>query len=73
MEASHQILFNLHSRIGLNVGILIAWVVVNTILFAPACYLMRWEQQRAKQKEKEKEEQWLKAMSRQRSRLGLPK
>ena len=73
VEASHQVLFNLHSRIGLNFGILVVWVVVNTILFAPACYLMRWEQQRAKQKEKEKEEQWLKAMSRQRSRLGLPK
>ena len=73
MEASHQILFDLHSRIGLNFGILVAWVVINTILFAPACYLMRWEQQRAKQKEKEKAAQWLKAMSRQRSRLGLPK
>ncbi len=37
----------MHSSIGLNIGVLLAWVVINAVLFAPACYLMRWEQQRA--------------------------
>ena len=73
VEASHQLLFDLHSRIGLNIGILLIWVVVNTILFAPACYLMRWEQQRAKAKEVQKEKEWLQAMSKTRTRIGIPK
>ena len=73
VEASHQLLFDLHSRIGLNIGILLIWIVANTILFAPACYLMRWEQQRAKAKEAQKEKEWLQAMSKTRSRIGIPK
>jgi len=73
VEASHQLLFDLHSRIGLNLAVLIIWSVVNTLLFAPACYLMRWEQMKAKQTEARKENEWLDAMSRQRSRIGIPK
>ena len=73
MEASHQVLFDLHSRIGLNIGILVVWFVVNSILFAPACYLMRWAQQQAGKKAAQKEKEWMSAMSRQRSRLGIPK
>lgn len=49
------------------------WSVVNTLLFAPACYLMLWEQMKAKQTEARKENEWLDAMSRQRSRIGIPK
>lgn len=43
VEGSRQILFDLHSRIGLNFGILIAWGVVNTALFPFMCYYMRWK------------------------------
>lgn len=73
VEASHQILFDLHSRIGLNIGILVIWFVVNSILFAPACYLMRWEQQKAGKKAAQKEKEWSQAMSKQRTRLGIQK
>jgi len=37
VEASRQTLFGLHSRIGLNFGVLIAWGAVNTTLFPWAC------------------------------------
>jgi len=43
VEGSRQILFNLHSRIGLDFGVLIAWGAVNTLLFPFACYFMRWK------------------------------
>nr|POE72296.1 nitrosoguanidine resistance protein sng1 [Quercus suber] len=43
VEGSRQILFDLHSRIGLDFGILIAWGAVNTALFPFACYFMRWK------------------------------
>ena len=66
-------LFDLHSRLGLNIGILVIWFVVNTILYVPACYFMRWEQQMAKKKAEKKEKEWMNAMSKQRSRLGVPK
>lgn len=43
VEASRQTLFDLHSRIGLNVGILFAWSAINTALFPFCCYFMRWK------------------------------
>jgi hypothetical protein len=43
VEASRQVLFDLHSRIGLDFGVLIAWGAVNTLLFPFACYFMRWK------------------------------
>ncbi|KAF2103403.1 hypothetical protein NA57DRAFT_63943 [Rhizodiscina lignyota] len=43
VEGSRQILFDLHSRIGLNFGILIAWGAVNTALFPFMCYWMRYK------------------------------
>lgn len=43
VQASRQILFGLHSQIGLNFGVLFAWVAVNTVLFPLACYYMRWK------------------------------
>lgn len=45
VEGSRQILFGLHSRIGLDFGVLIAWGAVNTTLFPFACYFMRWKSQ----------------------------
>ena len=58
---------------GLNVGVLVVWFVVNSVLFAPACYLMRWEQQKAGKKAAKREKEWMNAMSKQRSRLGIAK
>jgi hypothetical protein len=46
VEASRSILFGLHSRIGLDFGILIAWGAVNTALFPFCCYFMRWKKKR---------------------------
>lgn len=43
VEGSRQILFDLHSRIGLDFGVLIAWGAVNTLVFPFACYFMRWK------------------------------
>jgi hypothetical protein len=39
VEASRQILFDLHSRLGLDFGILIAWAAVNTAFFPVCCYV----------------------------------
>jgi hypothetical protein len=46
VEGSRQILFGLHSRIGLDFGILIAWAAVNTLLFPGACWFQRWKTQK---------------------------
>ena len=73
VEASHQILFDLHSRIGLNFAVLLVWAVINSVLFPGACYIMRWKGERERRLKEEKEKEWLQAMSRQRTNLGLPK
>ncbi|KAI9836382.1 MAG: hypothetical protein M1819_001411 [Sarea resinae] len=44
VEASRQLLFGLHSRLGLNFGILFAWCAVNIVLFGPACWFLRYKQ-----------------------------
>ena len=51
VEASRSTLFDLHSRIGLNFGVLLAWCAINTILFPFACYFMRWKTMKAKRME----------------------
>ena len=51
VEASRSTLFDLHSKIGLNFGILFVWVAVNSTLFPFCCYFMRWKTMRQKQKE----------------------
>ena len=51
VEASRSTLFDLHSRIGLNFGVLFTWCAINSILFPFACYFMRWKTMRAKRKE----------------------
>ena len=56
VEASRTIIFDTHSKIGLNFGILFAWVAVNTAFFPLCCYIMRWKSQREKKKASEKEE-----------------
>lgn len=73
VQASRQLLFNLHSRIGVNFAVLFTWVAINSFFFPFACYLMRWKGERERRLEQEKEKEWLTAMSRQRSNLGIPK
>ncbi|KAI1501845.1 MNNG and nitrosoguanidine resistance protein [Biscogniauxia marginata] len=46
VQASRQILFDLKSEIGLNLGVLFAWIAVNTLLFPLCCYFMRWKMER---------------------------
>jgi hypothetical protein len=46
VEGSRSILFDLHSRIGLDFGILIAWGAVNTLFFPFCCWFMRWKTQK---------------------------
>lgn len=53
VEASRSTLFDLHSRIGLNFGVLFVWCAINTMLFPFACYFMRWKTMRMKRKEAE--------------------
>lgn len=43
VQGSRTILFDLHSQIGLNFGVLIAWAAVNTALFPFMCYFMRYK------------------------------
>lgn len=73
VEASHQIFFDLHSRIGRNFGVLFAWATVNTIVFPFACYLMRWKQVREYKLKQEKKERWLQEMAKSRTILGMAK
>jgi len=40
VEGSRSILFDLHSRIGLDFGILLAWGAVNTLFFPFCCWFM---------------------------------
>lgn len=48
VQASRQILFDLHSEIGLNFGVLFAWAAINVCLFPLCCYYMRWKGEREK-------------------------
>ncbi|KAI4228650.1 MAG: hypothetical protein L6R36_001506 [Xanthoria steineri] len=50
VEASRSTLFQLHSRIGLNFGVLFVWCAINTALFPICCYIMRWKTQREQKK-----------------------
>ncbi|KAL2801927.1 hypothetical protein BJX63DRAFT_416204 [Aspergillus granulosus] len=46
VEASRTILFGTHSRIGLDFGILFAWVGVSILFFPFASFIMRWRMKR---------------------------
>lgn len=56
VEAARAILFNTHSRVPQNFGILLGWIVVNVLFFPFCCYFMRWKSKKSAQKEKEKKE-----------------
>ncbi|KAI3338385.1 hypothetical protein F4824DRAFT_459062, partial [Ustulina deusta] len=42
VQATRQIIFDLKSEIGLNLGVLLVWAVINTALFPICCDFMRW-------------------------------
>ncbi|KAL4875435.1 hypothetical protein BJY04DRAFT_202016 [Aspergillus karnatakaensis] len=46
VEALRTILFGTHSRIGLDFGILFAWVAVSLAFFPVATFVMRWRMKR---------------------------
>ncbi|KAI1764864.1 MNNG and nitrosoguanidine resistance protein [Hypoxylon sp. FL1150] len=48
VQASRQILFDLHSEMGLNFGVLLAWCAVNLCLFPLCCYAARWKMERGR-------------------------
>ena len=56
VEASRSCLFDLHSRIGLNFGVLFVWVALNSALFPFCCYFLKWKIMKAKREAKRKEE-----------------
>lgn len=58
VEATRQIMFDLHPRIGLNFGVLFVWVAVGTALYPFACYFMRWNGIRAKKLAAQREAEW---------------
>ncbi|KAL1311850.1 hypothetical protein AAFC00_001925 [Neodothiora populina] len=43
VEGSRQILFDLHSRIGLDFGVLFAWTAVNSAIFPIACWFLMYK------------------------------
>ncbi|KAF2684996.1 hypothetical protein K458DRAFT_301687 [Lentithecium fluviatile CBS 122367] len=70
-ELTRQTLFNLHSRTGLNFGILFAWVVVGTGLFPICCYYMRWNTARVKKNAAKAEQAWKEKMEKEREEPSL--
>ncbi|KAJ9615647.1 hypothetical protein H2200_001723 [Cladophialophora chaetospira] len=48
--ASRTLLFGTNSKLGVNFGILAAWIVVGTVLFPVSCWVMRWKGVRDKKK-----------------------
>jgi hypothetical protein len=57
VEASRSTLFDLHSRIGLNFGVLFAWCAINSILFPFCCHFMRMKIVRQKKKDTEEKKE----------------
>ena len=48
--ASRTLLFSTNDRLGLNFGILAAWVALGSALFPVSCWFMRWKGTREKKK-----------------------
>jgi len=71
VELTRSILFDLHPRVGLNFGILFAWVGVGTMLFPLCCYYMRWNTARVKKNAARKEEEWHAKMEKEREEPTL--
>ena len=50
VEASRTVVFDVHSKIGLNFGVLFVWIAISTVLFPFCCYFMRWKTMREQKK-----------------------
>ena len=59
---SRTLLFGTHSKIGLNFGILFAWLALNTALFPLCCLFMRWKSEGEKSKKQGKAKPGLKEL-----------
>lgn len=46
--ASRTLLFGTNSKLGLNFGILVGWVLLGTLLFPLSCWVMKWNATREK-------------------------
>lgn len=66
VELTRSTLFDLHPRVGLNFGILFAWVAVGSILFPLCCYYMRWNTARVKRNAAKAEADWKAKMEKER-------
>lgn len=55
VEVSRSTLVDLHSRIGLNFGVLFAWCAINTALFPFCCVFMKKMSEKQKKKQAEQE------------------
>jgi hypothetical protein len=71
VELTRSVLFDLHPRVGNNISILFIWVIIDTILFIPCCYYMRWNTARVKANKEKKEEEWQKMMDKEREEPSL--
>ncbi len=71
IEATRSTLFDLHSRIGLNFGVLFAWIAIDTLLFPFCCYFMRWKTMRAKKNAAKQEAEWHTKMEKERENPSL--
>jgi hypothetical protein len=71
VELTRSILFDLHPRVGLNFGILFAWVAVDTVLFPMCCYYMRWNTARVKRNKEKKEAEWEAKMRKEKEKPSL--
>jgi hypothetical protein len=66
VELTRSILFDLHPRVGLNFGILLAWVVVDSMLFPLCCYYMRWNTVRVRKNAAKADVYWHAKMEKER-------
>ncbi|KAF2499040.1 hypothetical protein BU16DRAFT_523636 [Lophium mytilinum] len=71
VEATRSTLFDLHPRIGLNVGILLAWCAVDTALFPLCCYYMRWKSTKEKKLATQREANWQEKMRKEKEEPSL--
>ncbi|KAI0019458.1 MNNG and nitrosoguanidine resistance protein [Xylariomycetidae sp. FL0641] len=59
VQASRQIVFDLHSNIGTNFGVLFAWAGLGTILFPFCCYFMRWKTEREQRDQERQKDRYV--------------
>jgi hypothetical protein len=71
VELTRSILFDLHPRVGLNFGILFAWVAIDSLLFPICCYYMRWNTARIKRDKEKAETEWEAKMQKEREEPSL--